>query len=836
MSELFTINNKLQAALEKIFQQHRLVFWYDDKAEMSELFESIQIPGIEKLKITNNEFSLKHKLLVEEPKQSFLLYHPSAKPIDNDNWLLDLLLSNYEFHTEASSLFLQELDLPQEFKGLIQAHEEFFGNQKRVSDLKTVLEKEDRESLIRLKMLCVICTCEPEWEKVLYALFTEIQKNKQDKYKAIDKFRLSEFLWQTIEKRYGYKSDNPTIKDFLVNIIQDNLKRTIPGAIPLLNKDAYLFVNRWKENTKANVLFSEWSKTLESELNIESFILKTNVEQLIESDAFSIVDKKIIISIRDGIISNTLNNVTIQEWIERRKVKFFYKEYEQIYWALSYASLLLDEIRKADLNVPSPEIGFQKYSDQLFNIDRLYRKYIVTSSQAEHLDILKELTVQIEKAYGNSYLLKLGDNWQKSVDHMKSWKIDNTNNQSEFYKKWIVPYTKSEKRIFVIISDAFRFESAAELREIILQEDRYTANLNAVLGCLPSYTQLGMASLLPHSALTYNDKTDTVFADGLSTQGTPNRSKILQKEYQGSIAITAEELLKMHAKNEGRDFIKPYNVIYIYSNIIDKTGDDKTSENKVFEATEDELKNFEKLIKHITNMNGNNIIITSDHGYIYQQNRLDETDFTDFSPVGDVYKSSRRFVIGKNLQTNDSVKKWIGEEVGLKDDTEVLIPKSINRMRISGAGSRFVHGGSSLQEIVVPVLEINKARKSDIEQVEIDIISGSSNITSNTFAVSFYQKQPIADKVLQRQIRAAFYTGADKLISDIITLSFNSFETDALAREKRQTFLLNATASQYNGQDVYLKMEEQIEGTNQYKLYKSYTFRMMIAFSSEFDF
>lgn len=836
MSELFTINNKLQAALENLFQKHRLIFWYDDKAEMSELFENIQIPGIEKIIITNNEFTLKHKLLIEQPKQGFLLYQASAKPAENENWLLDLLLSNYEFHTEASSLFLQDLELPQEFKGLIQTHEEFFGNQKRVSDLKSLLEKGDRENLILLKMLCVLCTCEPEWEKMLYTLFTEIQKNKQDKYKAIEKFKLDDFLWQTIDKKYSYKSDKPTIKDFLINLIQDNLKRSINGGNPVLNKDAYLFVNRWKENTKANSLFSEWSKTLEKQLNIESIIIKTDIDQLIESDAFSIIDKKIIISIRDGIINSTLNNVTIQNWIDIRKVKYFYKEYEQIYRALSYASLLLDEIRKADLVVPSPEAGFQKYSSQLFNIDRLYRKYIVTSNQAEHLDLLKELTVQIEKAYGNSFLLKLGDNWQKSIDKMKSWKFDNISNQSEFYKNWITQYTKAEKRVFVIISDAFRYESAAELREIILQEDRYTANLNAVLGCLPSYTQLGMASLLPHTALSYNDKTDTVFADGISSQGTPNRTKILQKEYPGSIAITAEEFLKMHAKIEGRDFIKPYNVIYIYSNIIDKTGDDKTSENKVFEATEDEFNNFIKLIKHIANMNGNNIIITSDHGYIYQQNRLDESDFTDFSPVGEVYKSSRRFVIGKNLQTNDSVKKWIGSEVGLKDDTEVLIPKSINRMRISGAGSRFVHGGSSLQEIVVPVLEINKARKSDIEQVDIDIISGSSNITSNTFAVSFYQKQPIAGKVLPRQIRAAFYTGSDKLISDIITLSFNSFETDALAREKRQTFLLNAQASQYNGQDVYLKMEEQIEGTNQYKLYKSYTFRMMIAFSSEFDF
>jgi hypothetical protein len=66
------------------------------------------------------------------------------------------------------------------------------------------------------------------------------------------------------------------------------------------------------------------------------------------------------------------------------------------------------------------------------------------------------------------------------------------------------------------------------------------------------------------------------------------------------------------------------------------------------------------------------------------------------------------------------------QALGYADETEALIPKSINRIRIQGAGSRFVHGGSSLQEIVVPVLEINKARKSDIEQVEMDIISGTS--------------------------------------------------------------------------------------------------------------
>lgn len=832
---MFTINTKVQAALEKLFQQYRLVFWYDDKAEMTGLFNSIQIPDVEKVVIENNEFTLKHQLLIERPTQHFLLYQAKAKPIDNENWLLDLLLSNYEFHTEASSLYLQDLDLPQEFKSLVQQHEEFFANEKRIVALKALLEPEDRESKIRLKMLAIICATEPEWEKAMYALFAEAYKNKQDKYKAIEKFGLSGFLWETIEKKYNYKSPTPTIKDCLLQLVQDNFARSISAGKPALNKDAYLFVNRWKENTKARQIFYDWSLQLAKDMGVEAAIQNLNAEELLDADTYAVIDKKIIIGIREHILNNTLPNYILQEWIDKRRVKFFFSDFSHIYEALSNAASLLDEIRKANLSILSPKDGFEKYEKQWYKIDKLYRKYIYASEQAEHQNILKDLTQQIEKAYGNSFLLKLGDNWQATIEGMSAWNIERTVNQKEFYQQWVAPYIKKENRVFVIISDALRFESAAELRELILQEDRYTATLNAVLGSLPSYTQLGMASLLPNKALTFEEQSDIVYADGISTQGTPNRTKVLQKSYAGSIAIGAEDFLKMKSNTEGREFIKPYNVIYIYSNHIDKTGDDKTSEGKVFEATETEFEYLLRILKHINNMNGYNMIITADHGYLYQHNRLDESDFTDFSPAGTLYKTSRRFVLGKNLPPNTSVQKWKGKALGFADETETQIPKSINRIRIQGAGSRFVHGGASLQEIVVPVLEINKARKSDIEQVEIDIISGTSNITSNTFAVSFYQKQPVADKIQPRQIKAGFYTGAGQLISDVITLLFNSIESDAMAREKRQSFLFTAEASKHNGQDIYLKLEEQIEGTSQFKIYKSITYRMLIAFSSEFD-
>ena len=839
MPDIFTINSKLKESLEKIFQQHRLVFWYDTNSEFIDLFNSTQIAGVINLILDNNDFSVKHRLLIDEPTTKFLIYQAKAKPQDNENWLLDLLLSNYEFQTEASSLYLQDLDLSIEFKNLVQSHEDFFSNQTRIEQLKSILEKDDTESKIRLKMLSVICNCDPEWDKVLYSLFTETIKAKNDKYKSIEKFNLTSFLWEVVERKYNYKSAKPTIKDLILQLFKDNFDRSIDGK-SILNKDAFLFVNTWKENKKSADIFEEWSKLLEVELNIQHQIGSIEPEKLLDSDTYSILDKKIIASLNDQILNKTISNHIVQDWINKRRVKFFFDDYAHLYNSLGFASYFLDELNKSDLSVKSPQDGFEKYHKQWFALDRLYRKYIYSSEQAEHQNILKELTSHIEKAYGNSFLLKLSDNWQESVDKMISWQIDKVQHQKKFYNNWVKPYVNKdsgtkENRIFVIISDALRYESASELKDIIVAEDRYTASLTACLGSIPSYTQLGMASLLPNKALTIEEGSDIVHVDGQSSQGLANRTKILQKEYPGSIAISAEDFLKMKAATEGRDYIKPYNVIYIYSNHIDKIGDDKTSESKVFEATETEFDNIIKLIKHVSNMNGNNMIVTADHGYLYQHNRLDESDFTDFTPTGNAYKTSRRFVIGKELNNDLSVKKWDKSTFGLADDTEIQIPKSINRIRVQGAGSRFVHGGASLQEIVIPIIEINKARKSDIEQVEVDIISSGSNITSNTTPVNFYQKQPISDKIHQRQIRASFYTSDDNLISDVKTILFNSSDDDAGAREQRQVFHFTSNASKYNGQDVTLKLEEQISGTNQYKTYKTITYRMLIAFTSEFD-
>jgi hypothetical protein len=75
-------------------------------------------------------------------------------------------------------------------------------------------------------------------------------------------------------------------------------------------------------------------------------------------------------------------------------------------------------------------------------------------------------------------------------------------------------------RFCVIISDALRYEIAEELLGRIRSLDRYEAGIEPMFGSLPSYTQLGMASLLPNGELQIADNdTATVLVNGQSSQG-----------------------------------------------------------------------------------------------------------------------------------------------------------------------------------------------------------------------------------------------------------------------------------------------------------------------------
>ena len=854
-------------ALKRLFDKHRLVFWYDEKQELRDEFEALSLDGINKLEIKNNEFSIKHKLLRESPKARFLLYKEDKQPEPVKNWLLDVELAHTVFRTDQAAIWLSELELPSEFTELVETHSAFFDSigdnknakaqaESRKKLLKSLLAPDDTLSQIRLKMLAVAAGATQKGDTRLDVILELLMADmvNDNAYPLIELCKLDSFLWLQVTNHYGYQSENPTVKDYVFELFKFCYLAELPTGLQGTSVDsdsakkqsmsngALVFFKRWKDSRTHQKTFEWLSEQCSTIMNIEIDLQHRSLKDVLELDYFRIIDQKVIHELVNGVANRTVSQGEVALYCRQRRQGHWYNDFAQLYDAVDVASQFFALLDAEKFDMASASEGVQRYTRHWYKLDQLYRQYVHALKVSSQHTLLSSLTEQIENLYTNNYIQPLSNAWQQHVDSMTSWKVPEVEPQHNFYNRWVKGhYLNKNKKVCVIISDAFRYEAGEEMVSRIRQEDRFEAELNHALSAMPSYTQLGMASLLPQSKeyplQLADNKTGTVFMGDLSTQGTDNRDKILKTIHgDRASAVQAKSLIEM-TQIDSRELLKANDVLYIYHNRIDHAGDKMQSEGEAFEATEKTFDDLLKLIKKLTNANANNLLITADHGFIYQNSKLEESDYLAKDVDGDILYNDRRFVLGKGLTSGKSLKGFSSEELSLKGDVHAVIPKGIQRLRLSGSGSRFVHGGASLQEVIVPVIKINKKRSSDTRMVGVDILrGGSSVITSGQLSVTLYQAEAVTDKAQPRTLRVGIYTESGKLISDSHTVVLDLTSENAREREMKLRFLLNQEAESANNQEVILKLEEPVSGSNQYQEYKQLRYTIRRSFTSDFDF
>ena len=846
--------NRIQQVLSRLFERKRIVFWYDDKQEFRDVFQSLEMDGIEKAEIKENEFSLKYRVLREKPKQNFLLYCEDKEPEYINNWLLDVQLSSAVFRTDQSAIWLSELNLPPEFADVVTEHEAFFDAgrapkqaETRKQRLLALLKHDDLKQQVRLKMLAVCADlnqlADVRLDVICESLFNELIEESQPRYALMERCNLTGVFWEKIERHYGYVSDSPSVKDFSIELFKScyTLSITNPKAQdkPSLNNDALVLFKRWKDSRKHEKVFEALSGNYADLLDIESDLNNRDMRDVIEMDYYRLIDQKIIVDLVKAVSQRTLSEGEVTKYCRERRQSHWYGDFKYLYTAIEVAIQFLSKLDTVQLNMSTSSDAVHGYVRHWFKIDQMYRKFIYALKASGQMTLLSSLVDKIENLYTNRFLSPLATQWQGQVDTMDKWSVPDVIPQRQFYSRWVKPYTNRGNKICVIISDAFRYEAAEEMIGRINQEKRYQASLDHMLSALPSYTQLGMASLLPTNGgeFAISEKDDSVFIGGVSTRGTANRDKLI-KEVLGETACVqlAKSILEM-TQSEGRELFKNHDVIYIYHNRIDHAGDKMQSEGEAFDATERTFDDLLVLIKKLAAYNASNVLITADHGFIYQNRPLDDSDFLSTDISGGVHYRDRRFLLGKGLSAPDSFKVFSPTQLGLSSEVHTAIPKGIQRLRLSGSGSRFVHGGATLQEVIVPVISVNKSRQDDVAIVEVDLLRGGTNvITTGQLSVTLYQTEPVTDKLKPRELRCGIYTSSGQLISDIHNVTMDLTADNAREREMKLRFVLTQDADSVNNQEVSLKLEEPVAGTNQYTEYKQLKYTVRRSFTSDFDF
>jgi uncharacterized protein (TIGR02687 family) len=582
---------RLTDALVTAFSSHSIVFWHDADGEFSFSVRNLLPEGIELLYLDDLP-ALAIKLKVERatPRARFLLY--SAKPVPDPagDWLLDIRLRSRSFHADNASILLEDLGLnSQQLRVHLKERARFLKSRDRVDRLKRWVAPNDAAGDLDRKMIAVLARAEqPDLSGILLRLFSALAQDGVANLDADPKAwsdivanDLVDSFWVLVEQEMGYRDAAPTLRDFLFRILVTDFSRTVSGSCPaqlshfILNDkaraaNASVFVAGWRSHMQHFGSYDALSGKVARELGLTAVISGLPAESLAESMTFEEVERRIIQDLKDRIIAGAGADMdSLRGLIARRRDGHWANKLlahssaatralASCYDALEAAAgfFELKEKFNAGFGFANAEAGLTAYQSELFHFDQLYRQINHAADGVEPMGwaLLHELRERIESAYSGWFVPQLGSAWSKVLEGsgglLSRWKTGAWVNQPDFFEQHVMAHLEAGiRRVFVVISDAFRYEAAEELVRDINGKSRFKAALTAMLGVLPSYTALGMASLLPHHTLAYRKNSNLdVMADDSVVSTLEQRSAHLSK-YQG-VAVKADELL-CHGQGQG---------------------------------------------------------------------------------------------------------------------------------------------------------------------------------------------------------------------------------------------------------------------------------------------
>ena len=788
----------------------KLVFWYDDNADFIDDIDTLELQNAKILHLEkDNQFFVKYHLECVDKETNYLIYAPFAKPEIRDNHLADIIFYSKEFHADRASLLAIDLGIEEKYKPTIEKYIKFFANKERTQKFYDLEIESFNEEVIELALMSVLCKCRAvAFEEVLRAILTD-DEFKNNKYIAeIEKYELLNAFWTQAEKNFGYSDPKPTLEKLVITIFITSLSETVHSALPTAWNNFVSYksgsITAFNDNLMNSYLYAdrydEISHEVYKALNAESVLGKMKVEDIADSYVFAGIDSIII----DWIISRLenedigakLNGKSIPQICADRRKRHFGNKFKCEYFVLENAYYIISDCKYKFVN----GIGniLKKYTEETFAIDRRYRYFYFYFDKLLNTANFENLRDLVENIYTNEYLNKITANWSKELASADF--ETGISKQHSFYSKYI---KTSADRVVVIVSDALRYEVAHTLFEKMKADEKCKVSIEAMQGVLPSYTPLGMASLLPHEQIEYNDKFE-VLVDKNLCASTEQREAILKKYNQNSCCVRFDELKTMK-QAELRALFTGKQVIYVYHNQVDARGDDAKTENEVFTACEEAINEIYDFIKRVASQaNTYHFMVTSDHGFIYKRDKIEASDKISSIKANGTSIGQRYLLAEEGIDQVGTEKVSIGKILNNNDQRFISFPIASDIFKVAGSGQNYVHGGCSPQEMIVPVIDV-KVDKNRVETTtaKISLVSLSNKITNLITSLDFVQTEPVSSMVKETVYRIYFVSEENEKISNENICIADKKDTDTLKRMFRFKFTFKD--KQYNrGQKYYL--------------------------------
>lgn len=853
----FNLKERFAAPLPE-FYRRRIIFWQDEDREFESTLDELELPGVNIIKLTGtNNFAVKKLLLHDDLTGNYLIYNPFSYASPQDNWLRDIELYSEEFRADYYSILMSELNINASpvMRRTVKLYSTFFDNKGRVARLRKIGREYQTPLQLHIDIMAVLAGLSggSAQDVFIAVLSAGLDEESNAVLNNIKKFGNIEAFWQLVRKYTGFiHEDDKPLGFFSSHVLLTALAQTMnPSVLKGLERFisesnrayCYSIVHEWR-NREDNTALWDLCRTVEQELQLPSRFDKQEIETLLTGDIFPSIHEVILKRFFSEAAEQVVKPDLILKTVENRRTSGWIEHFSDYYDCLYFIAKMQEfyQNNAAGFHIVEPKAVWKLYTEKAFEMDNFYRHFhyafgcTLKDSNPLLEDKLKHAAEYVEGLYQNWYLKELTGCWTNAIsDNLASLGyVSEIAKQRDFYSRYIRPLAGKNIRAFVIISDALRYEVAAELCDTLIRTTKGTAKLEAMQAIFPSITKFGMAALLPGRKISV-DEDMGVYVEDMPTSSTQEREKILCASNMSSVAIQYNDVLSMK-RAERRELVSGKEVVYIYHNTIDAIGDKAPTENKVFEACEDTIQEISNILRIIVNdMQGTDIFITSDHGFLYTYRPLTEGDkISKNTFTGKVYEVGRRYALTEPSATGEYLLpvQLDGEISGIP--VKGYTPQDSTRIKISGGGENYVHGGVSLQELCVPVIVFKNLRTSskkyvEVSNAELKLLSESRKVSNLLFSLDFFQRQPVGDKV-QPCAYTIYMTDDEGVpVSDRQTVIADRTNLNASERVFRVRFNLKAGA--YDSKKIY-----RLVIANDTDVPEEVEFHIDIAFADDFGF
>lgn len=854
------LNRRFSAPLPE-FYKRRIIFWYDEDREFEDKLDEIQVENAKLLVLTGtNNFAAKKLLNVDDTTSNYLVYSPILYESKEDNWLLNIELYSEEFRADLISIWMNEVTLPAtpDFRRLMKVYKKYFGAQIRRAAFAKLNKGISTASQMHLTVMAAICgTEDTQPNSIMKAVIDGgIDMETNAVFQSLVSYGAEAPFWALARQACGYfEGEDSSLEKLVTHILLTAATRTLRMEY-LAGLDSFIsvphqawcydFVTEWIAGAHKQEL-AEILRSVEEELFLRRRFQQIPLEDLVGTEVFPCVNECILTQIMTEISNHIIDVDTITKTVEKRRTCAWYDEVECYYEGILQVARMQAFFLEHSTGFHTAEARnvWKEYTEDYYRMDTYYRRYHLAFGKSliasnEHLDdLFKQVTDKVEGLYSHWFLGELGRNWSDvCADELAQYgRILEVPQQEDFYNQKV---KSEENRAYVIISDAFRYETAASLAEQLRRETQSKVVLSSCEGIFPTVTKFGMAALLPHKRLSLSERGSgelQVLADGMSTDA-GYREKVLKEANSSSVVLKYKDIAPMK-RAERSALIKGMEVVYIYHDKVDEAS--HTSDSMVFPACDDAIEEIKNMVRIIRNeFGGTRVYITADHGFLYTYSPLSEDSKVDkTTPSTQDVEIDRRYLITRK----GAAPEFLLPVKFMDDSYSAFAPRESVRIKKKGGGLNYVHGGISLQEMVVPVIEYHYLRndsktyqrnkeKYDTKPVEIGLLSASRKISNMIFSLNFYQKDAVGDNRSAENYFLYFVDSDGKQISDTVKIIADKTSTNGQERTFRCSF--NLKSLKYDNRASYYLVIADEAGL---QMPQKEEFQIDIAFAvDEFDF